>query len=79
MGSMHWSDEESRYLKAILSWQEPPTDEKAAAKKAAAAKAAAQAKKDVAGEFRIVVIGAKGTGKTSILTRVKLILNLPPS
>ncbi len=67
---MHWSDEESQLLKAIFTWQDRP-DEKAAAQKAATAAAAAGQKKHMAGEFRILVVGAKATGKTAILTRVR--------
>lgn len=73
MGSMHWTDEESRYLKAIFTWQDRSNEEKAAARKAAA-----EAKKHAVGEFRILVIGAKGTGKTSILTKVGY-LAFPPA
>ncbi len=63
--SFVWTDEEASYLKAVLRWQDTPPD---AEKRKAAAEA--ERRKKTAGEFRVLVIGAKGTGKTSILTRV---------
>ncbi len=63
MGSMHWSDEESRYLQALLTWQGDGSE------KEKLARSAVEPLKTV-GEFRVLVVGAKGVGKTSILTRV---------
>ena len=71
LGSMHWSDEESKFLKAVFTWQDEPTVEELAA-----LRREAEAKKKVVGEFRVLVIGAKGTGKTSILTRVGIYLSM---
>ncbi|KAH8881542.1 P-loop containing nucleoside triphosphate hydrolase protein [Thozetella sp. PMI_491] len=61
--SFVWTDEEADYLKAVLRWQDAPEE----AKRKLAVDA--ERRKKTAGEFRILVIGAKGTGKTSILTR----------
>ena len=63
--SFVWSDEEASFLKAVLRWQ----DREAEATRRKAAIEAERRKKTV-GEFRILVVGAKGSGKTSLLTRV---------
>lgn len=65
MASMIFSDEEARYLRAVLKWQEKPPENNIAAWMNGLPDA-----KPV-GEFRILVIGAQGVGKTSILTRVR--------
>ena len=65
VGSMHWSDEEAKLMKAIFTWEETEEARRR------------PPKPDTVGELRILVIGAKGTGKTSILTRVRpLLLNV---
>jgi predicted AAA+ superfamily ATPase len=66
VGSFVFTDEEARYLKAVLRWQDTLDDEK----QRAAADEEARRKKQPAGELRILVVGAKGSGKSSILTRV---------
>lgn len=85
VNSFVWTDEEAKYLKAVLKWKEKEnlsshsdddkgglllsdhSDMTTASEKH---RQAQQEKQKPAGEFRILVIGAKGTGKTSILTRV---------
>ncbi|KAK3360099.1 P-loop containing nucleoside triphosphate hydrolase protein [Lasiosphaeria hispida] len=71
VNSFVWTADEAKYLKAVLRWQDTPEDEKtrAAAAAAAATEAAERRRRQPAGEFRILVIGARGSGKTSILTR----------
>lgn len=72
MGSVIFTDDEARYIKAMLSWEEPTLDEKKQLDLARALEAEAEAnKRQPVGEFRILVAGGKGTGKTSILTRVR--------
>jgi hypothetical protein len=73
MGTTVFSDDETRYLKAVMKWQDTISaeEEKRARLVAAAERAARKAKQQAVGEFRILVIGARGTGKTSILTRVR--------
>jgi GTPase SAR1 family protein len=72
--SLVFTQEETDFLKAVLSWQTPTPQEiekrrRTALRDMTAPKLAMNNKPPV-GEFRILVIGAKGTGKTSILTRV---------
>ena len=67
MGSMHWTDEEAKLMKAIFTWE----DTEAAKNR--------PPKPDTVGEFRILVIGAKGTGKTSVLTRVRSLVAMQDS
>ncbi|KAI7777325.1 hypothetical protein LA080_003777 [Diaporthe eres] len=63
MASMIFSDDEAKYLRAVLKWQEKnPEDNRASWM------LGLRAPKPV-GEFRILVIGAKGVGKTSILKK----------
>ena len=62
MASLIFSDEEARYVQAMLTWDPDEMMHRAAEAEARRNKPA--------GEFRILVIGAKGTGKSSILTRV---------
>ncbi|EFX02455.1 Ras GTPase [Grosmannia clavigera kw1407] len=66
MGSMYWTAEESRYLKAIFKWQDrlqgKLTDR-------GCEKTAAAAHKAITGEFRVLLIGPKGVGKTALVTR----------
>ena len=71
MGSTVWTDEESQYIKAMLNWKEKPEplDSARSSRVIGSAPETAIAKQPV-GEFRILVIGAKGVGKTSIITRV---------
>jgi polynucleotide 5'-kinase involved in rRNA processing len=67
--SIVWTEEESSYLRAVMSW-ESMKPEDIQRRKTLLMKAEKNAKPPV-GEFRILVIGAKDTGKTSILTRVR--------
>lgn len=61
-GSIVWTEEEARYLRALLAWRpsKAETEKYATAEKT----------KAPVGEFRFLVIGAERCGKTSILTRV---------
>ncbi|KAK0643120.1 P-loop containing nucleoside triphosphate hydrolase protein [Cercophora newfieldiana] len=69
VNSFVWTAEEAKYLKAVLRWQDaPPNPEEERRLRVAAAEKEAERRKP-AGEFRVLVIGARGTGKTSILTR----------
>jgi GTPase SAR1 family protein len=61
--SIVWSEEETRYLKALLTFN-PGTEEEAKRKKVV------EEQQQPVGEFRVLFIGAKGCGKTSILTKV---------
>ena len=58
MGSMHWTDEEAKLMKAIFTWEDAEAERRK------------PPKPDTVGDLKILVIGAKGTGKTSVLTRV---------
>ncbi|KAK3327805.1 P-loop containing nucleoside triphosphate hydrolase protein [Cercophora scortea] len=62
--SLVWTDEEARYIKAVFRWKD--ADDDAAARRTERRRHEQQ---KPAGEFRVLVVGAKGTGKTSILTR----------
>ncbi|KAB5572617.1 P-loop containing nucleoside triphosphate hydrolase protein [Coniochaeta sp. 2T2.1] len=72
-GSYVFSDEEAQYLKRVLSWQESNNPRREEARRRAALAnrqiEAEEKREKPVGEFRILVIGAKGTGKTAILTR----------
>lgn len=73
VNSLVWTPEEAKYLKAIFRWQESTTavdDEKRRRQAEEAARRREQEQKP-AGEFRVLVIGGRGTGKTAILTRVR--------
>lgn len=67
MASMIFSDDEVKYLRAVLKWQEKNTDDNRASWMLGLH---SPEKKPVA-EFRILVIGSKGAGKTSILKKVR--------
>lgn len=72
VNSFVWTAEEAKYLKAVLRWQDAPANPEEEQRLRAAAAAVEEAernKRKPVGEFRILVIGAKGVGKTSILTR----------
>lgn len=64
-----WTDEERRYLRRLLSHDFLSSNDELRRALTNGRMNGAPAKKPV-GEFRILVIGAKGTGKTSLLTRV---------
>jgi hypothetical protein len=72
---MVWTEEESRFLRAVMSWDAlRPGDQGLMARSRQAngyRQRPAVNNTPPVGEFRILVIGAKGTGKTSILTRVR--------
>jgi GTPase SAR1 family protein len=72
VNSFVWTAEEAKYLKAVLRWQDAPPnpEEERRLRAAAAEKEAERNKRQPAGEFRVLVIGARGVGKTSVLTRV---------
>lgn len=63
---MIFSDEEVKYLRAVLKWQEKPPDDN----RASWMLGLRMPEKKPVGEFRVLVIGAKGVGKTSILKKV---------
>ncbi|GAB1313946.1 Ras-related and estrogen-regulated growth inhibitor-like protein [Madurella fahalii] len=77
VNSFVWTPEEAKYLKAVLRWQAsaPSDDEKrrrlgtTAEEDAARRKRQQQGQEKPAGEFRVLVVGGRGTGKTAILTR----------
>ncbi|KAI1738902.1 P-loop containing nucleoside triphosphate hydrolase protein [Xylaria scruposa] len=55
------SDEEKRYYRALLAWK--PSDAEKYTKQEAAPE------RLVAGQFRVLILGSKGCGKTALLTR----------
>ncbi|ROV87043.1 hypothetical protein VMCG_10856 [Cytospora schulzeri] len=65
MSSMIFTDEEARYLRAVLRWQEKPPEDNVASWMLNGLR---MPERKPVGEFRILVIGAPGVGKTSILT-----------
>jgi hypothetical protein len=72
--SIVWTDEETDYLNAVMTWGSNPNDadrRRRRVRRDAGVKQQLANPKPPVGEFRILVIGAKGTGKTSILTRVR--------
>jgi GTPase SAR1 family protein len=74
MGSYVFSNEEAQYLKRVLNWQDSNNPRREDARRRAALAnrqiEAEERREKPVGEFRILVIGAKGTGKTALLTRV---------
>ena len=70
-----WTDEERRYLRRLLSHDFSPSSDEA--RRTPLGDRTAQDDRKPAGEFKVLVLGAKGTGKTSVLTRVSLALSLP--
>ncbi|EAQ92411.1 predicted protein [Chaetomium globosum CBS 148.51] len=71
VNSLVWSPEEAKYLKAIFHWQEaePSLEEERRRRQAEEDERKRQEERKPAGEFRVLVIGGRGTGKTAILTR----------
>ncbi|KAJ9156719.1 hypothetical protein NKR23_g1290 [Pleurostoma richardsiae] len=71
MGSIVWSDDESQYIRAILKWRDEPQDDRMVDKPSGAPIRFAPETRGwhPVGEFRILVLGAQGVGKTSLLTR----------
>ncbi|KAK4244925.1 ras-related and estrogen-regulated growth inhibitor-like protein [Corynascus novoguineensis] len=69
VNSIVWSVEEAKYLKAIFRWQEISSADEESQKAAKAAERQRQREQKPAGEFRVLVLGGRGTGKTSLLTR----------
>ncbi|KAI0601671.1 P-loop containing nucleoside triphosphate hydrolase protein [Biscogniauxia sp. FL1348] len=65
MSSVAWSEEETRYFRALLSW-----DPSKAIDDSTRTSHPLYEKPPV-GEFRILIVGAKGCGKTSLLTRFR--------
>lgn len=72
-----WTEEEKRYLRRLLSHDFLSSSDELRRARTNRHMNGAPAKKPVA-EFRILVIGAKGTGKTSLLTRVSTALCRKP-
>ncbi|KAK4104172.1 hypothetical protein N658DRAFT_444058 [Parathielavia hyrcaniae] len=70
VNSLVWTPDEANYLEAIFRWQDTaasPQDEERRREAEDAARRAQE--KKPTGEFRILVLGARGTGKTALLTR----------
>ncbi|KAI3322447.1 P-loop containing nucleoside triphosphate hydrolase protein [Xylariaceae sp. AK1471] len=61
IGSMILSEDETRYFRALLAWEPTHAED--------AAKMKPVPERPLAGEFRILILGSKGCGKTAILTR----------
>jgi hypothetical protein len=81
VNSLVWTAEEAKYLKAVLRWHDSTSDEKRARRaeeEASRRRRRQQEQEKPAGEFRVLVIGARGTGKTAILTRVRIFPLLDP-
>jgi phage terminase large subunit-like protein len=77
VNSLVWTADEAKYLKAIFRWQESNAsleDEKRRREAEDAARREREQKP--AGEFRVLVIGGRGTGKTALLTRVSTLSSL---
>lgn len=71
-----WTDEEKRYLRRLLSHDFlSSSDEIRRALTNRQLNGAPNVAKKPVGEFRILVMGARGTGKTSLLTRVSSIVH----
>lgn len=68
MASMIFSDEEARFLRLVLKLAERPHDDKRASWMPHGQHVPEKVK--AAGEFRILVIGGQGVGKTSLLAKV---------
>ncbi|KAI0395407.1 P-loop containing nucleoside triphosphate hydrolase protein [Xylariaceae sp. FL0594] len=60
-GSMVLTEEETRYFRALLAWEPGYAD--------GVLKRKPVPERAVAGEFRILLLGSKGCGKTAVLTR----------
>ncbi|KAK4113946.1 hypothetical protein N656DRAFT_608115 [Canariomyces notabilis] len=77
VNSLVWTAEEAKFLKAVLRWQAsaPPSEDEKRRRLWAEEDAMRrrrqqqQAQAKPVGEFRVLVIGGRGTGKTAILTR----------
>ncbi|KAI1491781.1 P-loop containing nucleoside triphosphate hydrolase protein [Biscogniauxia mediterranea] len=65
MSSVAWSEEETRYFRALLSWDPSKAIDDSVRTPHPLYE------KPPAGEFRILIVGAKGCGKTSLLTRFR--------
>lgn len=76
MNSVIFSDDEARFLQQMLKMVEKPPDDHRASW-IFNGFAMPQNKTKPAGEFRILVIGGQGVGKTSILTKARAFHPLP--
>ncbi|TLD13580.1 uncharacterized protein PgNI_03343 [Pyricularia grisea] len=80
MGSMQWTDEEANYLKAIFTWQEIHGDDRISDRTSRLSQFEAQNRRSTnvksegktESDFRVLIVGTKGCGKTSVLTRFAL-------
>lgn len=70
MNSMIFSDEEARFLRLVLNLAERPLDDNKTSWMGNGLHTAEKMAK-VSGEFRVLVIGGRGVGKTSLLTKVR--------
>jgi hypothetical protein len=76
VNSLVWTAEEAKYLKAIFQWRDAVSssdDEERQHQQEEDGKRQHQdqhQQQRPAGQFRILVVGGRGTGKTAILTRV---------
>ncbi|KAK4131347.1 hypothetical protein BT67DRAFT_353453, partial [Trichocladium antarcticum] len=69
--SIVWTAEEAKYLKAIFRWQGSADDgTRARLAEDASTKRRKEQQGKPAGELRVLVIGARATGKTAILARL---------
>lgn len=69
MNSIIFSDDEARFLRLVLKLAERPHDDKRASWMPFGLHVPEKAK--AAGEFRFLVIGGQGVGKTSLLTKAR--------
>lgn len=79
MSSMIFSDDEARFLRLVLRLAEKPPDDNKASWMTKGLRMTEKKAKS-AGEFRVLVIGDRGVGKTSLLTKVRpffLVSRLP--
>lgn len=72
MASMIFSDDEARFIRLALKLAERAHDDKRASWMPYGSQFPIKTK--AVGEFRILVIGGHGVGKTSLLTKVRAIV-----
>lgn len=75
MNSIIFNEDEARYLQAILRHLDKPPDSNSRASWIFSGIYFPERKTKPVGEFRILVIGAKGVGKTCLLKEVSVLFN----